>query len=291
MKTYLILIFSTLLLSSCKQEIKKKENFSPLIDYQYLIKTNNDFKSPTETYKIRYKSDGLEITGFLTKPKDLQKYPTIIYNRGGNRDFGTFTTKSLIYQQYLSSNGFIVLSSQLRGNMHSEGKDEFGGKDLNDILKLIEINKSLKYSNQNIGVFGISRGGLNAYQISRLTDEIKAIAVVGAPTDLRLDFDTRPEMYEKVLKELIGDTINFKKEYDYRSPIKWVNEINEPTLILHGSDDWRVKPINAELMIKEMKRLNKEFDFQIVENGDHGLNTHRNIRNEKVINWFRKYLK
>ena len=291
MKTYLILIFSTLFLSSCKQEIKKKENFSPLIDYQYLIKTNNDFKLPTETYKIRYKSDGLEITGFLTKPKDLQKYPTIIYNRGGNRDFGTFTTKSLIYQQYLSSNGFIVLSSQLRGNMHSEGKDEFGGKDLNDILKLIEINKSLKYSNQNIGVFGISRGGLNAYQISRLTDEIKAIAVVGAPTDLRLDFDTRPEMYEKVLKELIGDTINFKKEYDYRSPIKWVNEINEPTLILHGSYDWRVKPINAELMIKEMKRLNKEFDFQIVENGDHGLNTHRNIRNEKVINWFRKYLK
>ena len=291
MKTYLILIFSTLFLSSCKQEIKKKENFSPLIDYQYLIKTNNDFKLPTETYKIRYKSNGLEITGFLTKPKDLQKYPTIIYNRGGNRDFGTFTTKSLIYQQYLSSNGFIVLSSQLRGNMHSEGKDEFGGKDLNDILKLIEINKSLKYSNQNIGVFGISRGGLNAYQISRLTDEIKAIAVVGAPTDLRLDFDTRPEMYEKVLKELIGDTINFKKEYDYRSPIKWVNEINEPTLILHGSDDWKVKPINAELMIKEMKRLNKEFDFQIVENGDHGLNTHRNIRNKKVINWFRKYLK
>jgi dipeptidyl aminopeptidase/acylaminoacyl peptidase len=290
MKTFIILIFSIILFSSCNQEIKKTENFSPLIDYQYLIQTNNDFNLPTETYKIRYNSDGLEITGFLTKPKDLQKYPTIIYNRGGNRDFGTFTAKSLIYQQYLASNGFIVLSSQLRGNMYSEGKDEFGGKDLNDILKLIEINKTLKYSNQNIGVFGISRGGLNAYQISRLTDEIKAIAVIGASTDPRLDFDTRSEMYENVLKEMIGDTINFKKEYDYRSPIKWVNEINEPTLILHGSDDGRVKPINAELMIEEMKRLNKEFDFQIVENGDHGLNTHRKIKNEKVINWFKKYL-
>jgi dipeptidyl aminopeptidase/acylaminoacyl peptidase len=44
-------------------------------------------------------------------------------------------------------------------------------------------------------------------------------------------------------------------------------------------------------MIEEMKRLNKEFDFQIVKNGDHGLNTHRKIRNEKVINWFKKYLK
>jgi dipeptidyl aminopeptidase/acylaminoacyl peptidase len=234
MKTYLILIFSILLYSSCNQSIKKTENFSPLIDYQYLIQTNNDFELPTETYKIRYNSDGLEITGFLTKPKTLQKYPTIIYNRGGNQDFGTFTLKDLRFQQYLASNGFIILSSQLRGNMFSEGKDEFGGKDLNDILKLIEINKSLKYSNQNIGVFGISRGGLNAYQISRLTDEIKAIAVVGAPTDPRLDFDTRPEMYEKVLKELVGDTIKFKKEYDYRSPIKWVNEINEQHLFYTG---------------------------------------------------------
>jgi len=276
--------------SSCNQPVKKTENFSPLIDYQYLIQTNNNFNVSTETYKIRYTSDSLEITGFLTKPKNSQKYPTIIYNRGGNRDFGTFTSKDLIYQQYLASNGFIILSSQLRGNIFSEGKDEYGGKDLNDILKLIEINKSLKCSNQNIGVYGISRGGLNAYQISRLTDDIKAIAVVGAPTDPRLDFDTRPEMYEKVLKELVGDTIHLKKEYDYRSPIKWVNEINEPTLILHGSDDWRVKPINATLMIAAMRRLHKEFDYQIVKNGNHALNNYRKIRNEKVINWFKKYL-
>ena len=97
-------------------------------------------------------------------------------------------------------------------------------------------------------------------------------------------------MYDNVLRELVGDTIKYKAEYDYRSPLLWADEINEPTLILHGSDDWRVKPINAELMIEKMKSLNKVFEYQIVENGDHGLNTHRELRNEKVINWFAKHL-
>ena len=286
--TYLIFL---IFLFSCSNSSKSIENFSNLIDYQYLIQKNLDFEHPINTYKIRYKSDGLEITGYLTKHKDSNIRPTIIFTRGGNKDLGTFSSKSLYYQQYLASKGYNVLSSQLRGNMFSEGKDEFGGKDLNDILQVIEINKTLEFANKKVGVFGISRGGLNAYQISRLSDDIDAIAVVGAPTNPRLDFDTRPEMYNKVLKEIIGDSIKFKSEYDYRSPLIWAEEINEPTLILHGKDDWRVKPINAELMIDKMKSLNKEIDYQIIENGDHGLNTHKKIRNKKVINWFNKHLK
>lgn len=290
MKNYIKIILLSIVLQGCSNENQENSHFSNLIDYQYLTQTNNEFGDPIETYKIRYQSDGLEITGFITKHKDSVKRPTIIFARGGNRDFGTFTVKSLYFQQFLASKGYNILSSQLRGNLFSEGQDEFGGKDLNDILQLIEINKTLEFSNGKLGVFGISRGGLNAYQIARITDEIDAIAVVGAPTDPRLDFDTRPEMYNQVLKELVGDTIKFKSEYDYRSPLLWANEINEPTLILHGKDDWRVKPINAELMIEKMKALDKEFEFQIVENGDHGLNTHRELRNEKVLNWFNKYL-
>lgn len=280
-----------LFLGSCQNESNYSNRFSNLIDYQYLIQSNSEHDIKTETYKIRYKSDGLEITGYITKPTNDLKYPIIIYNRGGNRDFGVHTFKSLQYQQLLASNGFIVLSSQLRGNMFSEGKDEFGGKDLNDILTLIEIGKSLKFSTGKIGVFGISRGGLNTYQIARLSDDISAIAVLGAITDIRIDIKTRPSMYDGVFKELFGDTINNMDAYDYRSPLVWADEIDEPTLILHGADDWRVAPINAQLMIEKMENLEKEFEYQIVEKGDHGLSTHENLRNEKVINWFNRYLK
>lgn len=290
MKNPIIVFLVITLLSSCKNDIKRGKTFSPLIEYQHLIHTISEFTIPVETYKIRYMSDGLEITGYLSRNKDDKKYPTIIFNRGGNRNLGTHTFKSMFLQQYLASNGFNVLSTQLRGNMYSEGQDEFGGADLNDILQLIEINKTLKFANQKIGVLGISRGGLNTYQISRLTDDINAIVVIGAPTDLRLDFDTRPDMYNNLLKELVGDTIQSKDKYDYRSPLKWVEEINEPTLILHGSEDSRVKPLNAELMIEKMKALEKEFDYLIIEDGDHTLLSHRKLRNEKIVSWFKKYL-
>lgn len=291
MKNNIFFLTMLCLLFGCKEPSKESSTFSNLIDYQHHILTNNRFEIPVETYKIRYQSDGLEITGYISKQKNAENQPAIIVTRGGNRNLGTFGVRNLYYQQFLASNGYVVLSSQLRGNIFSEGEDEFGGKDLNDILKLIEINKTLEFTNEKIGVHGTSRGGLNAYQISRITDDIDAIAVVGAPTALSINFKFRPEMYEKVYKELVGDTIQNKAAYEYRNPILWVDEINEPTLILHGSDDQRVQLTHAKLMIEKMKTLNKTFDYHIFEGGNHGLGTHWQAKNRKVLNWFHKYLK
>lgn len=75
-----------------------------------------------ETLKIRYQSDSLEITGYITKPKSIsnnKKIPVIIYNRGGNRNFGAITEFEIGYFKYLSSFGFIIMASQYRGNLHS----------------------------------------------------------------------------------------------------------------------------------------------------------------------------
>jgi len=284
-------IFFIICSIGCAETRNSAATFSPLITHQHIVPKNDNADSLTASYQIKYRSDGLEITGYLTRPHKEGVYPVIIYNRGGNRDYGTLTTRDLKYHQYLAPFGYVVLSSQLRGNAYSEGVDEFGGEDLNDILRLIEINKTLDFTNDYIGVYGISRGGLNAYQISRLSDEIKAIAVVGAPVDPRLDFYTRPEMYQNVFKEIVGDTIEHRAAYDYRSPIKWVDEINEPVLILHGTNDHRVKPLHADLMIQKLKSLNKEFKYKFVEHADHGLNSHKSLRDREILEWFDKYLK
>ena len=39
-------------------------------------------------FRITYLSDGLKVTGYVAQPKAKGKYPCIISNRGGNRDFG-----------------------------------------------------------------------------------------------------------------------------------------------------------------------------------------------------------
>ena len=42
----------------------------------------------TKIKKITYLSDNLKIKGFVAMPKKAGKFPVIIYNRGGNREFG-----------------------------------------------------------------------------------------------------------------------------------------------------------------------------------------------------------
>jgi hypothetical protein len=44
-------------------------------------------KDSVDFYRITYMSDGLKVTGYITEPKKPGKYPCIISNRGGNRDW------------------------------------------------------------------------------------------------------------------------------------------------------------------------------------------------------------
>ena len=293
----LLLPILFILTTSCQNKGTNScpETFSPLIEYQYLfLNSNVEDGTYIDTYEIKYRSDGLMITGYISKPKNKENYPVIIYNRGGNRDFGTHSMTSLDNQRNIAAKGFVVLSTQLRGNMYSQGQDEFGGKDLNDILQLIKIAKSLTFVGpKKIGVYGVSRGGLNTYQISRLTDDIEAIAVVGAPVNPRLSHDYRPEMYHRVHLPLIGDTLKYKVQYNYRSPILWADEINEPTLILHGSADERVRvERSAELMVAKFNDLKKsDFEYKIFDNGNHGLSNYSTERDNLIVDWFSKYLK
>ena len=282
----LVFVIIMICIYSCKDHIA-----SNIISID-LTSNNSHKQMRIDFYDMKYLSDGLEIQGYIHKPAKEGKFPVVIYNRGGNRNLGTHNVDRMEFQEEMAMTGYVVLSTQLRGNKFSEGKDEMGGKDLNDIMKLIDIVDDLEYADgQNIGVYGISRGGMNTYQVSRETDRIKCIAVVGAPVDPRIDFDTRPEMYDKVFFPLVGDTIAEKEKYDFRSPIKWVKEINEPTLILHGLDDKRVTPENAELMIEAMEENGNVFDFKLFKEGNHSLSSHVGERNKLVIDWFNKHLR
>lgn len=112
--------------------------------------------------KIIYESDGLNIVGYLVKPVYFEgTLPVIIYNRGGNREYGKIKdTFAKAYFGYIAKKGFVVLASQYRGNDGGEGREEFGGSDVNDVLRLIDIVKETGYMDENrIYMIGASRGG------------------------------------------------------------------------------------------------------------------------------------
>jgi hypothetical protein len=86
-------------------------------------------------YKFLYKSDDYEVTGFISIPNEcIEKkipYPCMIYNRGGNRGYGSITKQdeqSLAYFSYYYKR--VIIASQYRGGWGSTGEDEFGEDDL-----------------------------------------------------------------------------------------------------------------------------------------------------------------
>ena len=276
---------------SCKQ--KEQATFQNKILSQRLLNKTESFNvEGVNTYKINYESNGLTIEGFIAKPtliKSKEKLPAIIFCRGGNQSFGLLNAFQLRMINQLAAKGFVVLASQLRGNTTSEGVDEFGGKDVNDILNLIEIAKDIDFiASKNIHVLGYSRGGMNTYQVSKLTDNINSIAVVGGSTNKFKAIKYRESMYYNVYVPLFGDTIQNKNEYIKRSPIFWHNALNEPLLILHGANDYRVSVEEAQQMIDSLLISNKkDFKFKIFNAGNHPLSNYSEERDSLIINWFK----
>ena len=63
-------------------------------DIKGLESRQPDIRAVLERIEIRsitYLSDGLKITGYLVAPKKGENLPCVIFNRGGNREFGALT--------------------------------------------------------------------------------------------------------------------------------------------------------------------------------------------------------
>jgi dipeptidyl aminopeptidase/acylaminoacyl peptidase len=136
-------------------------------------------------------------------------------------------------------------------------------------------------------MLGFSRGGMMTYLTIKQNADIKAAAVVGGVTDLEQSYNERDEGMKNVIRELVGMS---KSEWEKRSAVYWPEKINIPTLILHGEDDWRVKVSQAEKLSEKLTRAGKVHELIVFPKGDHGLNTHKSERNQKILEWFEKYL-
>lgn len=278
-----LFVFILIIIPGCNNE-KSKILSEKEIDVQ-------DDNSEFECKKITYLSDGLEVVGYLVKPKNIDgKLPVIIFNRGGNRNFGKITDDGAVRLGNLFRN-YVVLASQYRGNDGGEGKEELGGSDLNDVLNLIEIAKDLPYVNkEQIFMFGVSRGGMMTYMACKESNDIKAAVIFSGVSDLIQTYNEREQAMKNVLIELIGGKPEEKEdEYKKRSAYYWAEEINVPLLILHGGVDWRVQVSQAEKMAEQLEKYGKDHKLIIYPGDSHGLVNNKEESMEEILNWFDKY--
>ena len=247
-------------------------------------------------FGITYLSDGLKVKGYLIEPKAEGKYPCIIYNRGGNRDFAMLNPLRIaFFKSKLASKGYVIIASNYRGVDGGEGIEEFGGADVNDVLNLIPVLSQIeKADTSRIGMNGWSRGGMMTYIALTKTDRIKAVVVGGAVSDNFETIQDRPEMETNVFAELVPNYEETKeKELEKRSAIKWADKFpkNVPILMMHGNSDWRVKPEQSLKLALEFEKYRIPYRLIIFEGADHGISEFRNETEENTIFWFDRYLK
>lgn len=243
--------------------------------------------------KLTYNSDGLKVVAFLTSPmqKGNEKLPVIIFNRGSFiRDDIAYVHAPLF--QKLTKEGFIVVAPALRQSEGGEGKDELGGKDLDDIINILPLLEKLPGVDlENLFMLGESRGGMMTYMALKKGFKVRAAATIGAITDLKAYIADRP-WDENNLKNLWNDYEQQKKVIiENRSVMAWHDSIHTPVLILHGAKDPQVKPQHALQLAQAFSNAGKYYELHIFSEGNHILSGPvTEARDAMVIEWFRRFM-
>jgi dipeptidyl aminopeptidase/acylaminoacyl peptidase len=244
--------------------------------------------------RIIYESDGFKVTGISCLPAQTspKKHPILIYNRGGNREYGMLTVLAVMRSMLpFARAGYLVYASNYRGNDGGEGAEEFGGADVNDVLNLLEIAKqNPDWDGKNVFMLGHSRGGMMTYLSLRRDKTINAAVSIAGVADIWSSIKDRPELEKKVYKKLIiADDAHREQEYKNRSAVCWAEEISAPLLLLHGTADEAVSISHSTRLAEKLTSLGKEHELVIYEGGNHALLRYWDAVIAKCLSWFEGY--
>lgn len=240
--------------------------------------------------RVIYSSSGLRVAGFIVRPAGPGPHPVVIWLRGGNREFGKIEQVTLLNIKQLADAGFVVLAPQYRGADGGDGADEFGGADVDDVLALLPLARSVPGADVGrMYLLGGSRGAMQGMLAMRRGLPIRAAAFRGGMYDLKATLAFRPEL-GALWKALIPDQKDgFDKALERRSAVLWAGELRAPILLGHGRQDWRVRVEDAQAFDEALARAGIEHKLLVYEREEHQLALHRSQWLGEVVKWFRAY--
>lgn len=247
--------------------------------------------------------DGLEVEGWLIKPVHFdptKTYPLVLEIHGGpHMMYGN----SFMHEfQLLASKGYAVLYTNPRG---SQGygqtfvdacRGDYGGGDYEDVMAGVDaaLQKFSFLDEDQLFVTGGSYGGFMTNWIVGKTNRFKA-AVTQRSISNWHSFYGVSDIGHFFTKWEIGNhfTEDPEKLWNH-SPIKYVDQIETPLLIIHSENDYRCPIEQGEQLFVALKNQNKTTRFVRFPESDHnlsrtGLPNLRVERLNQITNWFKEY--
>ncbi|ESU26783.1 Xaa-Pro dipeptidyl-peptidase [Flavobacterium saliperosum S13] len=221
---------------------------------------------------------GHKLNAWMIKPKDFdatKKYPVFMYQYSGpgsqqvNNDWNASDD---YWFMMLAQQGYIVACVDGRGTGF-KGADfkkctqkELGKFEVEDQIDAAKVFGSYEYVDKSrIGIFGWSYGGFMASNcIFQGADVFKTAIAVAPVTSWRYYDSIYTERYMQTPQENAGG-------YDNNSPINHVSKLKGNFLLVHGTSDDNVHVQNTMKMIEALVQANKQFDWAIYPDKNHGI--------------------
>jgi dipeptidyl-peptidase-4 len=236
------------------------------------------YNLPSKEFFELTTTKGNKLNAWMIKPKDFdanKKYPVFMYQYSGpgsqqvNNDWNGADD---YWFMMLSQQGYIVACVDGRGTGF-KGADfkkctqkELGKLEVEDQIDAAKLFGTYTYVDQSrIGIFGWSYGGFMASNcIFQGADVFKTAIAVAPVTSWRYYDSVYTERYMQTPQENASG-------YDTNSPITHVSKLKGNFLLIHGTADDNVHVQNSMKMIEALVQANKQFDWAIYPDKNHGI--------------------
>ena len=221
---------------------------------------------------------GHTLNAWFIKPKDFdpnKKYPVFMFQYSGPGSQQVANQWNGINDYWfmmLAQQGYIVACVDGRGTGFKGAEfkkctyKELGKFEVEDQIDAAKLIGNYSYVDKSrIGIFGWSYGGfMSSNCILKGNDVFKAAIAVAPVTSWRYYDSIYTERYMQTPQENASG-------YDENSPINHVSKLKGNYLLIHGTSDDNVHVQNTMVMIEALVQANKQFDWAIYPDKNHGI--------------------
>ncbi|GGD53754.1 S9 family peptidase [Muriicola marianensis] len=253
------------------------EKVRDILDNSALAEKLKGYKtSPKEFSTIQI--NGYDLNMWMIKPADFdptKSYPLFLFQYSGpgsQQVANRWWASNDYWHQMLAQQGIVVACVDGRGTGY-KGRDfkkmtyrELGKYEVEDQVAVAEKLSEYPWIDADrTGIWGWSYGGFMSSNCILQGNETFELAIAVAPVTSWRFYDT---IYTERYMSTPQDNPN---GYDDNSPLTYPAMLKGDYLLIHGSGDDNVHVQNTMRMIEELVQANKQFDWAIYPDKNHGI--------------------
>ena len=260
------------------QESKAGKTLQTIVENKALLQKLEKYDLPSKDFFVLKTEKGIELNAWIIKPKDFdinKKYPVFMYQYSGpgsQQVDNSWHRYDDYWFMMLAQQGYIVACVDGRGTGFKGSafkkitQKQLGKFEVEDQIEAAKVIGNYSFVDKNrIGIFGWSYGGFMASNcILKGADVFKMAIAVAPVTSWRFYDSIYTERYMQTPQENASG-------YDDNSPLNFANKLKGKFLLIHGTADDNVHFQNSMRMIESLVQANKQFDWAVYPDKNHGL--------------------